>query len=54
VTTHGVFYFRVINNVAYDTMGHTFFVEDAIETANLYEHNLSIKVRASNSLLNTD
>ena len=44
----------MIDNVAYDTLGHTFFVEDAIETSNLYEHNLSIKVKASNSLLNTD
>ena len=54
VTTHGVHYFRVINNVAFDTMGHTYFVEDAVETNNLYDHNLAIQVKISNSLLNTD
>lgn len=54
VTTHGVFYFTVKDNVAYKTMGHTFFIEDAVETQNLYDHNLSIDTRASNSLLNTD
>jgi hypothetical protein len=32
VTTHGVFFFRVTDNVAFDTMGHTFFIEDAVET----------------------
>jgi hypothetical protein len=41
-TTHGVHYFRVINNIAFDTMGHTFFIEDAIETNNIYDHNLAI------------
>jgi len=54
VTTHGVHYFRVINNVAFDTMGHTFFIEDAAETKNYYDHNLAIQVKRSNSLLNTD
>jgi len=54
VTTHGVHYFRVLNNVAYDTMGHTFFIEDAAETKNIYDHNLAVKVKKSNSLLNTD
>lgn len=54
VTTHGVHYFRVIDNVSYDTMGHTFFIEDAAETKNIYDHNLAVKVKKSLSLLNTD
>lgn len=54
VTTHGVHYFRVLDNVAYDTMGHTFFIEDAAETKNIYDHNLAIKTKASDSLLSTD
>ena len=54
VTTHGVHYFRVTDNVAFDTMGHTFFIEDAVETNNVYDHNLAIKTKASNSLLGTD
>ena len=54
MTTHGVHYFRVTNNVAFDTMGHTFFIEDAAETKNVYDHNLAIQVKQSMSLLNTD
>lgn len=42
VTIHAVHYLRVINNVAYKTMGHTFFIEDAIETKNYLENNLAI------------
>jgi hypothetical protein len=42
VTTHGVHYFRVTDNVAFNTMGHTYFIEDAIETNNVYDHNLAI------------
>lgn len=54
VTIHGVHYLRVQNNVAYHTMGHTIFIEDAAETANLIEDNLVVDVRRSWSLLNTD
>ena len=54
VTIHGVHYLRVQNNVAYRTMGHTIFIEDAIETKNLIENNLVVDVRRSWSLLNTD
>lgn len=35
-------------------MGHTFFIEDAIETKNYLEENLAILTKASFSLLNTD
>ena len=54
VTIHGVHYLRVENNVAYHTMGHTIFIEDAIETKNYIVHNLVVDVRRSWSLLNTD
>ena len=54
VTIHGVHYLRVQNNVAYHTMGHTIFIEDAAETKNLIEDNLVLDVRRSWSLLNTD
>jgi len=54
VTLHGVHYFKVINNVAYDTMGHTIFIEDAAETKNRIEGNLIIQTKRSWSLLNTD
>jgi hypothetical protein len=54
VTIHGVHYFRVLENVSYDTMGHTIFVEDAAETKNYIYGNLMVQVKHSNSLLNTD
>ena len=54
VTVHGVHYLTIENNVAYKTMGHTFFIEDAAETNNLFVRNLAIDVRRSMSLLNTD
>lgn len=54
VTIHGVHYLRVQGNVAYHTMGHTIFIEDAAETKNLIEDNLVLDVRRSWSLLNTD
>jgi len=54
VTIHGVHYLKVQNNVAYNTMGHTIFIEDAVETKNLIENNLILDVRRSWSLLNTD
>jgi hypothetical protein len=43
ITIHGVHYFRVIRNVAYDTMGHTVFIEDAAETKCLIDGNLIIQ-----------
>ena len=54
VTIHGVHYLRIIRNVAFMTKGHTFFIEDAVETKNIIQENLAIRVHASWSLLNTD
>ena len=34
VTLHGVHFFTVQDVVAYDNMGHTFFIEDGIESNN--------------------
>jgi len=42
VTLHGIHYFRVLNNVAFNTMGHTIFVEDAVETRNQIQGNLIV------------
>lgn len=35
-------------------MGHTYFIEDAIETKNLIENNIAFLTQRSGSLLNTD
>ena len=54
-TIHGVHHLRVgPGNVAYDTMGNTYFIEDAIETKNIIEGNLAVLTKASNALLSTD
>jgi hypothetical protein len=34
ITMHGIHYLRVIENVAYHIAGHTYFMEDGIETKN--------------------
>ena len=54
VTIHGVHYLEIDNNVAYNAMGHTIFIEDAIETKNRITNNLVVSTKPSNSLLNTD
>ena len=54
VAIHGVNYLKVQDNVAYDIMGHTYFIEDGAETKNVIEHNLGVLTRISSSLLETD
>ncbi len=44
----------MIENVAYNIKGHTFFIEDAAETKNYLENNLAILTKKSWSLLNSD
>jgi len=54
VTVHGAHQVRVQHNVAYHTMGHTYFVEDGIERYNLLEENLAAYTLRSFSLLKSD
>jgi len=42
VTVHGTNYVQVENNVTYNTIGHCFFLEDAVEHDNQFVHNLGI------------
>ena len=53
-TIHGVHYLTIEDNFAYQTMGHTYFIEDAAETNNYLRRNLAMKSMRSWSLLNTD
>lgn len=53
VTIHGTHRAMLQDNVAYSTMGHTFFLEDGIETGNVLTGNLGINTKASLALLNT-
>ncbi|EFJ47175.1 hypothetical protein VOLCADRAFT_92352 [Volvox carteri f. nagariensis] len=54
ITVHGTHRAIIQNVTAYHTMGHTFFLEDGIESSNLIEGTLAIYVRVSDALLNTD
>ena len=54
VVIHGVHYLRIKNNVAFETMGNTFFVEDGIETKNVITHNLGANTRQSFAGLTVD
>ncbi|MEO6389377.1 MAG: G8 domain-containing protein [Croceibacterium sp.] len=42
VTVHGTNDVLVENNVTFNTVGHCFFLEDAVETGNQFIHNLAI------------
>ena len=54
VTIHAVDYLLVEKNVAYNILGHAYFLEDGIEQGNIIQDNLGVFVRASSSLLNVD
>ncbi|XP_071793632.1 fibrocystin-L-like isoform X1 [Asterias amurensis] len=54
VTIHAVHNLLVEHNVAYNIMGHAYFLEDGIETGTIIQYNLGVFVRPSSSLLNVD
>jgi hypothetical protein len=45
VTIHGTNDVRVQNNVTFNTVGHCFFLEDAVETGNQFVHNLGMMTK---------
>jgi len=45
VTVHGTNNIRVENNVAYNNVGHCYFLEDGVEHGNQYVNNLGILTR---------
>eukprot|EP01035_Chromulina_nebulosa_P018019 gene18019-23659_t len=54
VTTHDTFYWEVRDNVAYNVLGHTFFVEDGTEKYNTISGNLGIRTKLSSASLSSD
>jgi cell migration-inducing and hyaluronan-binding protein len=50
VTIHGTNNLRVENNVTYNTVGHCFFMEDAVETGNQVVRNLGIQTKCHPTL----
>lgn len=54
VTIHGTHNTMVRDNVAYDVMGHTYFVEDGVETGNTFKDNLGMVTRKCSACLKSD
>jgi cell migration-inducing and hyaluronan-binding protein len=50
VTVHGTNNVQVENNVTYNTVGHCFFLEDAVETGNRFVRNLGIQTKCHPTL----
>ncbi len=50
VTVHGTNNVTVQNNVTYNTVGHCFFLEDAVEHGNQFIRNLAIQVKCHPTL----
>jgi len=50
VTVHGTNYVTVENNVAYNTVGHCYFLEDAVEHDNQFVHNLGVQTKCHMTL----
>ncbi|KAJ9512732.1 hypothetical protein QJQ45_019041, partial [Haematococcus lacustris] len=53
-TIHGTHNVLTQNCVAYNNMGHAFFLEDGIEQGNIYDGNLGFLTQRSDSMLVTD
>jgi len=47
IAVHGSSGVTIRGNVAFDTIGHCYFLEDGIETANVFEDNLGMLTRAA-------
>ena len=54
VNIHGTHRVLVEHTVIYNIMGGAFFLEDGIETGNIFQYNLAVFVKSSTSLLNDD
>jgi cell migration-inducing and hyaluronan-binding protein len=50
VTVHGTHNLRVENNVAYNTVGHCYFMEDGVEHGNRFVHNLGVQTKCHPTL----
>jgi cell migration-inducing and hyaluronan-binding protein len=50
VTVHGTNNLRIENNVTFNTVGHCYFLEDAVETGNQFVRNLGIQTKCHPTL----
>ena len=51
---HGVWNATIEWNIAYNCMGHNFFIEDAVEEELIIQYNLAMRTKPSYSMLNSD
>ena len=54
VNIHGTHNVLIEHNVVYNVKGGALFLEDGIETGNIFQYNLAVLVKSSTSLLNDD
>ncbi len=54
INIHNSHNILIENNVVYDIVGGAFFLEDGIETGNVFQYNFLAGVKSSTSLLNDD
>ena len=54
LTAHACHNLTVTRNVAYNVLGHQFFIEDGVETRNKYTENVGLMAHQSFSSLNVD
>ena len=54
INIHGTHRTLVEHNVVYNIMGGAIFLEDGIETENIFQYNLAVFVKPSTSLRNDD
>lgn len=47
IAVHGSNHTMIRDNVAFDTVGHCYFLEDGIESGNTFEHNIGLLTRAA-------
>merc|ERR550534_102587 len=50
VTVHGTSDVHVADNVCHETFGHAFYLEDGIETGNVFERNLVVSANPGGSV----
>ena len=54
LSIHGTHHLHVEDNVAYHIWGHAYFLEDGIETKNVFKNNLGVKTIKTFGMLVTD
>ena len=54
IAIHGVHFLRITDNVAFEALGHTYFMEDGLESKNVITGNLGANTREMFTGLTSD